>query len=197
MVEMAKQLEVVLEGFAEADAGVDDDGVPLNTRLQCGFDLLLQVVVDVGDDIGIGRFLLHGLGGALHVHEDDAGAMLGGERCHGGIVTEGGDIVDDVGAGVEGGFGYGGFGGIDGDELVGVFLAEGFDDGLGALYLFFCGYGLCAGAGGFSANVDDVGSVLNEGFGVLDGGGDGVVLSAVGEGVGGGVEDAHEEGVIA
>ena len=135
--------------------------------------------MNIGEDIGIRWLVLHGLGGSLHVHEDDAGAALGGKGSHGGVVTEGGDIVDDVGAGVEGGFGDGGFSGIDGNELAWVVLAYGFDEGLRSLYLFLLGYGAGAGAGGFSADVNDIGALLNEGFGALDGGGDGVVLSAV------------------
>ena len=49
----------------------------------------------------VGGVSLHGGGGALHVHEDDAGAGFGGDAGHFGIGSQRADIVDDRGPAAE------------------------------------------------------------------------------------------------
>lgn len=44
------------------------------------------MLYDVFDDVLIGGVFLHGLRGALFVHEDDTGLCEGGKRCHVGVV---------------------------------------------------------------------------------------------------------------
>ena len=57
------------------------------------------------------------------------------------------------------------------------------------------------GASGFASDVEDVGAFVEHGEGLGEGAlglvGDGVEVAAVGEGVGGDVEDAHDEGSVA
>ena len=56
------------------------------------------------------------------------------------------------------------------------------------------GHGQRTGAGGFAAHVDDVGTLPLHQSCMVQGGGGGVMLSAIGEAVGGDVVDAHDVG---
>ena len=107
------------------------------------------------------------------------------------------DVVDDLGSGFDGVAGGGGVEGVDGEDGVGALLEDGFDDGEDAGLFFFGGEWSGVGAGGFAADVEDVGALssmlcLVEGpFGGVLGR---VEVAAVGEGVGRDVEDAHDDG---
>ena len=72
------------------------------------------------------------------------------------------------------------------------------DDGEDAGLLFFGGERGGVGAGGFAADVEDVGAFVEHGDGLGEGAFGGVLgrveVAAVGEGVGRDVEDAHDEG---
>ena len=189
--QVADEGEVMLGGFAEADAGVQadalwGDAIPLGLS-----DALGEEVAHFGDNVLIMRGLLHGGGGALHVHEDDAAGLLGAEGSHAGI-GQTADVVHDVGADSQGGCGDGGVTGVDGDAGGGVALPEGGNDGENAAHFLILGHRGGAGAGGFAADVDDVCALVQHALGVLQGGSCGGVLPAVGEGVGGDVEYAHD-----
>ena len=67
-------------------------------------------------------------------------------------------------------------------------------DGEDAGLLFGGGDGGGVGAGGFAADVEDVGAFVEEFEGLGEGCFGGVELAAVGEAVGGEVEDGHDEG---
>ncbi len=189
--QVADEGEVVLGGFAEADAGVQTDALRVDAALLGLCYAPGEEVAHFGDNVLILRGLLHGGGGALHVHEDDAAGLLGAEGSHVGI-GQAADVVHDVGAGLQGGCGDGGVAGVDGDAGGGVALPEGGNDGEDAAHFLILGYRGGAGAGGFAADVDDVGPLVQHALGVLLGGGCGGVLPAVGEGVGGDVEYAHD-----
>ncbi len=189
--QVADEGEVVLGGFAEADAGVQADAlrvdaIPLGLCYAPG-----EEVAHFGDNVLIMRGLLHGGGGALHVHEDNAAGLLGAEGSHAGI-CQAADVVHDVGACLQCGCGDGGVAGVDGDAGGGVALPEGGNDGEDAAQLFVLCHRGGAGAGGFAADVDDVCALVQHALGVLQCGGGGAVLPAVGEGVGGDVEYAHD-----
>ena len=133
--EGAEEGEVVLEGFAKADARVKGEAIRVDAD---GEGLIVggeEAEADFGDDVGIFRLLLHGAGGAAEVHEDEAGFGLSREGSHGGVVEEAGDIVDDVGASVEGGGGDAGLHGVDGNGNRGA-GAEADDDGEDAAQFF-------------------------------------------------------------
>jgi hypothetical protein len=96
-------------------------------------------------------------------------------------------------AGLERGVGDGGVVGVDREGDGGVFdeFADDGDDPAD----FLVGADLdVAGARGLSADVDEGGALGDEAAGVRDGGGEGVVVSAVEEGVVGDVEDADDVG---
>lgn len=189
--QVADEGEVVLSGFAEADAGVQTDALRGDAALCCERNPLGEEVAHFDHDVLIMRGLLHGGGGALHVHEDDAAGVLSAEVAHAGI-GQAADVVHDVGAGLQGGGGDGGVAGVDGDAGGGVLRSDGGNDGEDAAHFLILGHRGGAGTGGFAADVDDVGSLLQHALGVCQGGGGGAVLPAVGKGVGGDVEDAHD-----
>jgi hypothetical protein len=110
-------------------------------------------------------------------------------------------VVDDLGSGFDGGLGGAGVEGVDGEDGVGLFFEDGFDDGKDAGLLLFGGEWGGVGTGGFAADVEDFGTFVEhlEGVGYSSAGGvfGGVEVAAVGEGVGGYVEDAHDDGSLA
>ena len=71
---------------------------------------------------------------------------------------------------------------------------EAVEDGEDAAEFFGFGDGRMAGAGGFGADVEEVGAVGLEVQGLVQGGGGVEEAAAIGEGVGGEVEDAHQAG---
>jgi len=157
---------------------------------------LEEEVGDFGDDVGVGGGDLHGFGAALHVHDDDAAIAIAGEGFHLWVGGQAADIIEDMGAGVEGGMGDSGFHGIDAEEGIGDLFAQAVDDGEdSADFLVSVDWG-GAWAGAFAADVDDVSAFGGE-FDAADDGGLGIEpLAAIGEGVRGDIEDAHDGGAV-
>ena len=108
------------------------------------------------------------------------------------------DVVDNFGSGFDGAACGGGVVGVDGEDGCGALFEEGFDDGEDAGLFFFWGERGGVGAGGFAAEVENVGAFIEhlEGLGEGSFGGVGgrVIKAPVGKGVGRDVEDAHDEG---
>lgn len=152
-----------------------------------------EVGADFGHDVVVSGILLHGGRGATHVHDDKAGGAFGGDLDHARIATEAGDVIDDVGSGGDGGAGDGGFHGVDGEEGSGL-GADGTDDGDDAADFFFSGDGVGTGAGGLATEVKDISAFGEEVEGVFDGATGVEEATAVGEGVRGDIDDAHDEG---
>ncbi len=84
---------------------------------------------------------------------------------------------------------------------LGLRLEDGFDGGKDAGLLFAGRERSGVGAGGFAADVEDVGSFFEHleglGYGSVGSVLWGVEVAAVGEGVGGDVEDAHDDSPLA
>ena len=208
-VEDVEGSEVGVEGvvffaeFAEAEAGIEDDAVVVDAGGDCGGGAFVESGEDVGQEVLLEEWVegLPGLRGAAGVHEDDSAGEFGAGVGHGGIPLEAADVVDDLCPGGDGVAGGGGVVGVDGEDGVGCGFEEVDDDGEDASLLFVGGEWGGVGAGGFTADVDDVCAVIEEGEGVGDGAlgfvGRGVEVSSVGEGVGRDVEDAHDAGVLA
>ncbi len=133
------------------------------------------------------------------VHEDEAGwrAAVGEGEGHGGVPGETADVVDDLGARIHGGAGRRGVVGVDGEDGFGAGGANGFEDGEETRLLLGWRELGRVGAGGFGADVEDVGAAIENIEAVLDGGVGEKELAAIGEAVGRDVEDAHDEGAIA
>ncbi len=109
---------------------------------------------------------MHGPRGPLHVHQDEPGTGFGHDVRHPGI-TQGGDVVDDGGPGVEGGHCHLGLGRVDGDQS--PCLHQPLDHGCGPVDLVRSGDGVRSGPGGLASDVDDVGSGLPQLEPVSDG----------------------------
>ena len=80
------------------------------------------------------------------------------------------------------------------EAFAAAFFEDGGEHGKDAGLLFFGGDGGGVGAGGFTAEVEDVGAFVEEAEGARDGFVGGFKLDAVGEAVGGEIEDGHDEG---
>ena len=75
-----------------------------------------RIVEDVEEHVVVGGRVLHRLRVALRVHQADRAAGGSGDGEAVGIVGERRDVVEEVGAGVEGGAGHGGVAGVDRDR---------------------------------------------------------------------------------
>jgi hypothetical protein len=191
-VEVGEEGEVVVGGFSEADARVEEECVLGDAVGGAVGGDGFEEGSDFCEEVGVVRLELHGFRHVLHVHDDGTGLGFGDGFAH-ERVLQAVDIVDEVGTGAECGAGDFGFPCVDGEGDVGE-GGEEFDDGDGASEFFVEGDGLGSGACGFAADVDDVGAEGDHGLGVGDGFSGLEEGASVGEGIRGGVEDSHEEG---
>src|SRR2546426_5907912 len=98
LVQAAQELEVVVEGLAEADPGVEPDSLLGDSLTDRKLEPLLQKGLDLRHDVLIGRRLLHRLGVALHVEQADLYARLAHHRRHLRVPSKRGDVVYERGA---------------------------------------------------------------------------------------------------
>jgi protein-tyrosine phosphatase len=187
LVESPQELEVVLNRFSEADAGIETDVVLRDPSFRGEGEPLLQEGDDFGDDIVVARILLHRPGLAEHVHETEVRLGIRDDASEIGVAAESGDVVDHHGAGFEGTAGDLRIGGVNRNRHP----HEVGEDGLDSAQLLLERHRLGARAGGLAAHVDDGGAFLHEtvrarhrSFHMQEG-------PAVGKGVGRHVDDAH------
>jgi hypothetical protein len=87
------------------------------------------------------------------------------------------------------------------EDGFGALFEDGYDDGKDAGLFFIRGEGRRVGAGGFAADVEDIGAFVEHFYGLFERSFGGLIrgieVAAVGEGVGCDVEDAHDEGSLA
>ncbi len=152
-----------------------------------------EEAVDLGDEVVVARRLLHRPGRALHVHEDDGGAGAGHDPGHLRVGAERARVVDDVGAGVERGAGHAGLRRVDRDEDLGP-LPQPPEDRKDPPQLLLLRDGQGARPRALAADVEDVRAGAGQREGVLDGPLGVEVGPAVGKGIGGDIDDAHEPG---
>ncbi len=193
---MVEQLVVLQDGFAEADAGVDDQLGAAQAGPEGPLDRPAQAFLHVAQDV-LGRGdLLHGFGGAADVHQDEGHLVAAGEPGQARVGAQAADVVDHLGPGPQGGFRHLRLGGVDRDRDAqpGLQPAEHRED---ALQFFLGGDAAGARAGGLAANVKDVGAgalhlerVGHSPVGVEE-------PPAVAEGIRGDVQDAHHQGALA
>ena len=199
--EMREQWIVFRSLFAEAEAGVEDDGFGIEAGGSGGGEAGGELVADEGGDLPRHEGRLRGPlpGGAAGVHENEAGGGAGGgERGrHGGIPQEAGDVVDDVGSEREGAGGGFGMVGVDGEKGGGPGAAEALEDGQEARLFLGGGERGGVGTGGLRSEIEEVGPFLKQAEAVVVGERGRGVGAAVGEGVRGEIEDGHEPGALA
>ena len=151
----------MLPGLAEADARVQ--GHLLRIDSFCGQRLqsFLKESADVGDHVVVVRIKLHGGRRALHVHEHDARPEGSRHGSHFGVTCQAADVINDAGADGEA---------LPGDlRLVGVYRdrrqyssRQFLHDRNDPLQFFLKGDWCGARPGRFTANVEDVRSLLDQ-----------------------------------
>ncbi len=111
-----------------------------------------------------GVWAIHGA--ASSVHEDGSATKFGAGGGHGGIPEVAADVVDDLGSGFDGEAGGGGVVSVDGEDgLRGVFQ-ERFDNREDTGLFFFGRERSGVGAGGFAAEVEDIGAFVEHAEGL-------------------------------
>ena len=191
LVQAGEQLEVVVDGLAEADAGIEPDSLARDAVRDRMLEALGEKRADVGDDVAVARIALHRARLAEHVHEADVAAALGDERRHPGVAAQRGHVVDERGAGVERSGRHRRLRGVD--RQARARAREALEDGHHAAQLLGLADRIGAGAGRLAADVEDRGALLDERPAVCDRGRRVEPSAAVGERVGGDVYDAHHD----
>ena len=130
---------------------------------------------------------------AAGVHEDGAAAErgAGGEQAQ--VPEAAADVVDDLGAGFDGEAGGFGVVGVDGEDGIGPCLENRLQHRQHARLLFRGGDGDGVGAGGFAAEVEDAGAVVEHVERMFESGGNVLEPAAIGKRVGRDVENPHEQ----
>ena len=188
--EPGQEREVVGHGLAEPEARIGDELVVGDAGSHGRLTPLRQEGPDLGDDVVVAGLELHGGRRPLHVHEDVSGAGPGDERQHGRIAPPGGDVVDHGGAGVEGGGGHRGVGGVDADGDPGL-GGEAADDGHDPPALLLGRYRLRPRPGRLAPHVEDGGAGGGKLEAMFDGPPGVEEAPAVGERVRRHVDDPH------
>jgi hypothetical protein len=188
LAEAVQQFEALARGLPEPQPRIDDDLLPGEPRALGAQDGLAQLVDDVPDhvvvlgvDVGVYRRVE-----AVHHHQ--RGAVLGGDPRHLGV-RQPGDVVEDVGARVEGRAGHRGLPGVDGEEDLRV--REPFDHRYHPLPLLGDRDRVGARSRGFPAHVDHVRPRVDHLLGASHCVRDRLVAAAVVEGIGRDVQNAH------
>ena len=182
-------------GLGEAEPRVDDDLVTGHPGGHEPVQALGQLGLHPGQDApGVVGEAVHGPGVAAPVLADVDHAGGGHDVVHARVGQAPRDVVDHQGPGADGGRGGGGVDGVHAhhDALGG----QGLDDGEDALLLGVGGDALGTRPGGLAPDVEQVSALVQQGAGVGDGGVGGQPAAAVGEGVRGDVDDAHDQGAV-
>jgi len=91
--EFGEEGEVVVDGLAEADAGIEHDPLGRDTGGEGSVASVGEPVGDLGDHVVVVHRIAHGAGrGGLLVHQDQRVGRCG-DGCHPRI-AESGDVVD-------------------------------------------------------------------------------------------------------
>ena len=98
LAEPAQQLDVVLDGLAEADAGIEADALLGDPRRDGEREPLLEERPDLRHDVVVARILLHRSRLAEHVHEADVCTRLGDDLRQLRVATQRRDVVHELGA---------------------------------------------------------------------------------------------------
>jgi hypothetical protein len=209
-VEVAEAREkwiVFVEALAESESGIDDKRGAGDSVVESVADTGAELLANQGHDVMFGGEKTPLVRESADVHDDGAAGALGDGAGHGWVPGEAADIVDNFNSGIDGYTGDRRFICVDGEDGFGALLFDGLDDGKDAGEFLlgrdgsgkgwgFVGCGGNAGACGFAADVEDVGTFIEQGQAVSDGGLRIAVKATVGEGVGGDVEDSHDKGAL-
>ena len=186
-----QQGQVVREGLAEADAGIQPDPVPPHPGGQGRVRPGQQEGFHLRDHVPVAGIGLHGPGLALHVHEDHRAAQRR-RRLGTGVSAQGGHVVPDGGPGGDGGAGHGGLHGVHGQGAVGP-PRQTLDHRQHPVQFLLFGDGVCPRTGRLPADVQDIRPLRRQPQPRGDGGLRRVVAAAVGEAVRRHIDHAHHQ----
>ena len=125
----------MIEGLAEADAGIDDDVLPFHSGGNSKVNLSRQKILHLSKHVIIARFCLHCLRCPLHMHDYNRNSLCSDKDRHLGVEPQRADVVDDVSTLTQCCLGNLRFVSINGDGYVYV-LAESLYDGQNPLQFF-------------------------------------------------------------
>jgi hypothetical protein len=189
---VAQQLQIVSGGFAEANAGVQEDSARVDARKNGLVPSVEKKRRDLGGDVPITGGKLHGLGVALHVHEHDGQTAAGDEGKHFAIVPPGGNVIDDVSAPIHGLLANQGVSCVDRDNDFET-PADGGDGRNGPANLFLRRDAQCSWSGGLTAYIEPIRTGIDKLLGIV-----GSLLwpgqsAPIAEAIRGQVDDPHHQ----
>ena len=186
----------MLSGLAEPKSWIEPDVAARQASGLQSPSLLKQIAAHLLDHIAVLGIGLHGLGLALHVHDTDAhalGRQGGGQGPHGGI-AKAGDIVHHVDADRERLLDHLGPSAVERERQ--AQRLQGPEHRQHAVGLLSRRDGLGPRSGALSANIDDLCPIGLHPLGRLHSLIQANMKPAIREGVGGDIENAHDEGAM-
>ena len=188
--QVAHQFEVVIERLAESDSGIH----PNFWQFRLGEDFLfgIEKVPNLPNHVLVGRMILHGLGVALSMHQNEAGLIASGQGKELGVPS--GDVVDQVDSALQSSLSNRRFGGVERDEE--LILGQFFQNREDARQFILFGNRIASRTGAFSSEVNDLGALFDHHLDMLDGPIGIEKFPTVTEGIRGEVENAHHRRVL-
>ncbi len=176
--------------FSKADAIVPDDAIACHATIQQCLGFAQQKVAYLRDSIALHVLQVHVLRRLVHVHEADTAAVVGCDHILCAGLAQSPDVIDDVRSQIQHSLHDLGFVGIHRNSHAqpDCFLYY----GQYACQFFLQGDGGRAGAGGLSADIQNIRTVLDQLLGMLQGT-LALVLAAIRKRVWGVVDDAHDQ----
>jgi len=180
--------------LGEPEPRVEPEPLGRDACRERGVGARSQLVAHVGDDVGVVAHGIPPIAAAAPVHRDVIDLELSDRRQHRGVLEPAAHVVDDDGAGLDGGPRGRRVEGVDRDAD--ALRGERAHDRHHARRLLDRGHGLGAGPGRLAPDVDDVGTVVDEPAGLRDRGLGLEPAPAVAERVGRDVEHAPHLGPL-
>ena len=176
--------------LAESESRIDDQIFFRNAGHFTGKQAFGQELPDLHQHIVVVHGLLHGARIARHVHQADRHTEFGRGR-HRPFMPERGHIIDETCTGGNGRAHHFRLGGIDADRHIAA-PGKPFDDRNDTVELFLQRNRRRIRACRFAADVEHVGTLLDQTERMRDGGLRGPEPTAVGEGIRGDIDDGHD-----
>lgn len=191
---MGQQREIVLGALGEAETGVDHQALGRDAAGDDRRHALAEFGHHLGDDVRVDGAVVHVLAEAAPVHDDEGHARGGDGGHHGRVREAAADVVDQDGAGGHRLVGDPGAHGVHGhrDALGGQAPYDGYD----APQLLVLVDPRGAGARRLTADVHQVGALGDQIETALHGGGGVEPATAVREGIGRHIDDAHDRAAV-
>jgi hypothetical protein len=191
---LSQQGEVVFQGLAESEAGVNHDAPLLDPAHLAREDALREEGMHLAHHIVVVRRLLHHARLALHVHQDHD-RTRSSRSIKRAIELKRPDVVDHAGARGQRRAHHLGLGCIDRNRQ-GGFTREALDHGHDTLQFLVDRHFTRTGPGRFAPDVEPIGTLLRQHQPMRDGRIDGRMQATVGERIRGDIDDAKYPGTV-